>query len=91
MDKVEEWTGSSRTHGFSVMVYRDAAAGMFVAKIHTYSGPEWTQYIPGDLSMQKDDDPEELTHKDLSTLRELTKQRIASHCGEIKDFENRAL
>ncbi len=91
MDKMEEWNGSTLTHGFSVMVYRDTVAGIFCAKIHTYSPAVWSQYVPGDQSMMTNDDPEELTHKDLSALRELTRQRITNRCGEIKDFENRAL
>ncbi len=88
VDKVAGWTGCSRTHGFGVTFYRDTASGLFVAEIHTYSDPEWTEYVPGDLSMHKyDDDPEELTHTDLNALCVLAVQRIASRCGPIDDFD----
>ena len=79
MDKVANWNGMTKTHGFQVEVYRDAKTGVFVAQLKTSSPALMPQHIPGSPTpMMEFDDPEEFRHEELAQLREITKDRITS-------------
>ena len=87
MEKVANWNGKTQSHGFNVDVSRDRKTGIFVAQLHTYSPPLMQQHVPGaPTPMMEFDDPEEIKHKDLAQLRELTKKQITSRCGNILQF-----
>jgi hypothetical protein len=89
--KVEVWGGETATHGFSIDVFRNTKAGLFIAMIHTYSPPSFSEYFPSANTTIHHDEPEELKHHDLDQLREATKQRITNRCGKIKNFDSRVL
>jgi hypothetical protein len=87
MDKVTNWNGMTQSHGFDVEVSCDAKTGMFVAQLQTSSPPLMSQHIPGaSTPMMEFDDLEEIKHKDLDQLRELTKKQITDRCGKILRF-----
>ena len=87
MDKMAQWYGMTHTHGCQVKVYRDTKTRGFVAQIQTSSPALMPQHTPGTLMpMMEYDDPEEIGNEELDELREMTKQRITSRCGEILQF-----
>lgn len=87
MDKFTGWQGMTQTHGFSVDVFHDSAAGMFIAQLNIYSPPLMQRIVPGvPTEVIQFDEPETLKHGSLDELRERTKQRIAARCGEILQF-----
>ena len=79
MDKVAVYHGISQSHGFNVDIFRDSAAGVFVAQLQTYTPALIPQHIPGTpIPMMEFEEPEELRHENLNTLLDLTKQQITS-------------
>lgn len=91
MKQFKVWKGVTQTHGFNVDVFRDDQTDEFLARIFTYSPPDWAQHFPGNESWMTNDEPEELRNKDLDQLRELIKRQITARCGKIKEFDNEKL